>query len=80
MPKNTYNNLLFAHIDGFEIFFNFLGTDFELSSPTSRGDNRRVPGTRQGSSHNRPWHGHGMLYAVVSVIILLKESICWEVE
>ena len=45
MPKNPYNNVLFDHIDGFEFFLNFLCLNFELSSPTPRGDNR----------HNRPW-------------------------
>ena len=47
MPKNPYNNLLFDQIDGFEYFLIFWGSQFELSSPTSRGGNCRVPGTQQ---------------------------------
>ena len=39
MPKKPSNNLLFDHIDALEFFLFFLGSNLELSSHTSRGDN-----------------------------------------
>ena len=47
MLENPFNNLLFNYIKGSEFFLIFLDSNFELSSPTSGGDNCRVPGNLQ---------------------------------
>ena len=76
MPENSYNNNLFDHIDGFELFLIFWVQISSYLPLLQEGTTAEFPAL--GSSHNRPWIAIEVLHTTsiyINIIGITKHNV-----